>query len=117
MALSLQAIRSTDALGYVAAILTTVAFLPQAWLTWRKRAVEGVSTAMYSMFSVGVALWGIYGIVIHSWPVVIANALTLVQSLLILSVKLLGQTRDRPLLMTWRSARSTRDSSCARVAH
>ena len=99
MTLSLAAIKNTDALGYVAACLTTLAFLPQAWLTWRKRAVEGVSTARYSMFSVGVALWGIYGIAISSWPVVIANGLTLVQALLILSVKLrLGAEPTAPAL-------------------
>jgi len=93
MKLALDSFRHTEVLGYVAALLTTAAFLPQAWLTWRTRSTEGVSTAMYSMFSIGVALWGIYGIAIHSWPVIIANALTLAQALMILSLKLRATTR------------------------
>ena len=85
---TLLAISRTDCLGYLAAVLTTLAFAPQAWLTWKTRATDGVSTPMYLMFSSGVLLWGIYGLMIHSWPVVIANVLTLVQALFILSLKL-----------------------------
>jgi MtN3 and saliva related transmembrane protein len=97
MTLSLDLIRHTELLGYVAAALTTVAFLPQAWLSWRTRAVEGVSTTMYLLFSIGVALWGVYGLAIRSWPVVIANALTLLQAVLILSIKLrAGSRSDAP---------------------
>jgi MtN3 and saliva related transmembrane protein len=78
----------TDFLGYVAAFLTTFAFAPQAWQSWKTRATAAVSTPMYLMFSLGVLLWGIYGLLIHSWPVVIANALTLVQALFILAINL-----------------------------
>ena len=77
-----------DALGYVAATLTTVSFVPQAWLTLRTRNVSGISLGMYSVFTVGVALWLAYGVVIGEWPIVIANALTLALAATILGMKI-----------------------------
>ena len=67
----------TDWLGYVAAFLTTASFVPQAWLTFKTRDVRGISLGMYSTFTLGVALWLLYGVLIQAWPVVIANAITL----------------------------------------
>jgi MtN3 and saliva related transmembrane protein len=63
--------------GYLAATLTTASFVPQAWLTFRTRDVSGISLGMYSAFTLGVALWLVYGVLIGAWPVVIANAITL----------------------------------------
>ena len=54
----------TDAIGYRAATLTTAAFIPQAWLTWKTQRVDGVSLGMYSIFTPGVALWLVYSLVI-----------------------------------------------------
>ncbi len=79
---------STELIGYAAAILTTTAFIPQAWLTWRSRRVEGVSLGMYSIFTLGVAMWLAYGLLIGAWPVVAANAMTLLLALFILSMKI-----------------------------
>lgn len=67
----------TDWLGYVAAFLTTASFVPQAWLTFKTRDVRGISLGMYSTFTLGVALWLVYGMLIQAWPVVMANAITL----------------------------------------
>jgi MtN3 and saliva related transmembrane protein len=78
----------TDAIGYLAATLTTAAFVPQAWLTWKTRRADGVSLGMYSIFTAGVALWLIYGISIDAWPIVVANAITLVLATFILLMKL-----------------------------
>jgi MtN3 and saliva related transmembrane protein len=78
----------TEAIGYLAAALTTAAFVPQAWLTWRTRRAEGVSLGMYSIFTIGVALWLVYGVAISAWPIVIANAITLALALFILAMKL-----------------------------
>lgn len=78
----------TDAIGYLAATLTTAAFIPQAWLTWKTKRADGVSLGMYSIFTLGVALWLIYGLVIGAWPIVIANAITLALALFILVMKL-----------------------------
>lgn len=77
-----------DAIGYAAAALTTAAFVPQAWLTWRTRRAEGVSLGMYAIFTLGVALWLVYGLVIGAWPIVVANAITLALALFILLMKL-----------------------------
>ena len=79
---------ATDLIGYLAAGLTTASFIPQAWLTFRTRDVSGVSLGMYSVFTVGVALWLAYGLLLGAWPIVIANAITLVLALAILVMKL-----------------------------
>jgi len=79
---------SADALGFIAATLTTAAFIPQAWLTWKTRRADGVSLGMYVVFTTGVALWLAYGVLINAWPVVVANAVTLLLALFILAMKL-----------------------------
>ena len=78
----------SDAIGYAAAILTTCSFVPQAWLTLRTRDVSGISLGMYSVVTLGVALWLAYGWLIGAWPVVIANAITLALASFILVMKL-----------------------------
>lgn len=78
----------SDAIGYVAAFLTTASFVPQAWLTLRTRDVSGISLGMYSVFTTGVALWLLYGWLTGAWPVVLANAVTLALASFILVMKL-----------------------------
>lgn len=78
----------TDAIGYLAATLTTVAFIPQAWLTWKTRRADGISRSMYMVFLLGVALWLVYGLAIGAWPIVVANASTLALARFILEMKL-----------------------------
>ena len=75
-------------IGYVAAFLTTCSFVPQAWLTFRTRDVRGISLGMYSAFTVGVALWLLYGVLLAAWPIVLANAITLALASAILAMKL-----------------------------
>ena len=77
-----------DSIGTVAATLTTASFFPQAWHTFKTRDVSGISVGMYSMFTLGVGLWLIYGIVIESWPLIVTNALTFLFALSILLMKL-----------------------------
>lgn len=77
-----------DVIGFGAAFLTTASFVPQAWLTFRTRDVSGISLGMYSVFTVGVALWLLYGLSLGAWPVVVANAITLALALAILVMKL-----------------------------
>ena len=78
----------TEWIGFAAASLTTASFIPQAWLTFRTRDVRGISLSMYSVFTLGVALWLAYGLLLQAWPVVVANAITLVLALSILVMKL-----------------------------
>ncbi len=77
-----------DLIGYIAASLTTLSFLPQALHTFRTRDVSGISLGMYSMFTVGVALWLVYGVLLWAWPLMVANAVTLALALAILLMKL-----------------------------
>ena len=62
-----------DWVGSVAAILTTASFVPQAWHTFRTHDVSGISLSMYSLFTAGVALWLVYGILMEAWPIIIAT--------------------------------------------
>ena len=77
-----------ELIGYCAAFLTTLSFVPQAWLTYRTRDVRGISLGMYSAFTLGVALWLLYGVLMGAWPIVLANAVTLALASVILGMKL-----------------------------
>lgn len=77
-----------DLIGYLAASLTTLSFLPQALHTFRTRDVSGISLGMYGLFNTGVALWLVYGLLLGAWPIVVANAITLGLALAILVMKL-----------------------------
>lgn len=77
-----------DLIGYLAACLTTLSFLPQALHTFRTRDVRGISLGMYALFTGGVALWLVYGLLLGAWPIVLANAVTLALALAILVMKL-----------------------------
>jgi MtN3 and saliva related transmembrane protein len=76
-----------EPLGYLAALLTTCSFVPQAWLTLRTKDVSGISMGMYGAFTLGVALWLLYGLAIGAWPVIVANAVTLALAATILVAK------------------------------
>jgi MtN3 and saliva related transmembrane protein len=77
-----------EIIGYCAAFLTTIAFLPQAIRSWRTKDLSGISLGMYSLFTAGVGLWLIYGLIIEKWPLIMANALTFALALSILLLKL-----------------------------
>mgnify|MGYP000539460900 CR=1 FL=1 len=78
----------SEFLGYPAAFLTTIAFVPQAWKSWRTRDLSGISLPMYVLFTLGVALWLAYGLAIGSVPVIAANGITLFLSAAVLWLKL-----------------------------
>ncbi|MDE2195743.1 MAG: SemiSWEET transporter [Gammaproteobacteria bacterium] len=80
---------STERLiGLAAAALTTVSFAPQVWRSWRSRDTRSTSLPMYAVFTVGVGLWLIYGLMLHDLPITLANAITLVLALAVLVLKL-----------------------------
>jgi MtN3 and saliva related transmembrane protein len=83
-----------EILGTLAALLTTGSFLPQALHTLRTRDVSGISLAMYSAFTAGVALWIAYGVALGEWPIIVANAITLALAATILATKIVVE-RDR----------------------
>jgi MtN3 and saliva related transmembrane protein len=86
---------NTDHLGFVAAACTTGAFIPQVLMVWRERGAPGISVGMYAMFIVGVALWLAYGVALDSWPVAIANGITLVLATSVLGMKLFFERTPR----------------------
>lgn len=77
-----------ELIGYPAAILTTAAFVPQAWKSWRTRDLSGISLPMYLLFTLGVACWLFYGLAIGSLPVIVANGITLCLASAVLWLKL-----------------------------
>ena len=80
--------QASDILGYIAAALTTLAFVPQAWKTFRSHDVRGISLRMYSVFTAGVAAWLAYGVVNGDWPIILANGVTLALACAVLVMKL-----------------------------
>lgn len=79
---------SIDILGLVAGTCTTIAFIPQVRQVWRTRSARDISVGMYSIFIVGVALWLVYGLVVHAMPVVLSNCITLGLAGAVLAMKL-----------------------------
>jgi MtN3 and saliva related transmembrane protein len=83
-----------EELGFVAAFLTTAAFVPQLVRVWRMRSAKDVSLGTFSMFSAGVLLWLVYGFYTGSKPVIASNLVTLVLSVGILMLKLRYGARE-----------------------
>jgi MtN3 and saliva related transmembrane protein len=79
---------SSDLTGFAAATFTTVAFVPQVWRSYRTRDVSGISLGMYALFSAGVALWIVYGLLIGSWPLLVANCATFALASCVLAMKI-----------------------------
>lgn len=79
---------TTDWIGSSAAILTTTAFIPQAVKVWHTRHTADISLGMYTLFTLGVALWLIYGALLDSWPIIIANCVTLLLAGAVLVMKI-----------------------------
>ncbi|MFM2408336.1 MAG: hypothetical protein RL358_1078 [Pseudomonadota bacterium] len=78
----------SDSIGSVAASLTTFSFVPQVWQVWKSKHAKDISLGMYSLFTLGVALWLVYGILLMSWPIIIANSITVVLAGAVLVMKL-----------------------------
>ena len=76
------------AIGLAAAFCTTIAFLPQVIQTWRTRSTKDISLAMFLVFTTGIFLWLIYGLILRDLPLIAANGVTFVLSATILFFKL-----------------------------
>lgn len=76
------------ALGYVAGFFTTLAFLPQVLKAWRTRSTEDLSWSMLILFSSGVGLWVVYGLMLAEPPIVLFNAITLALTLVLAGIKM-----------------------------
>jgi MtN3 and saliva related transmembrane protein len=89
----------TDVIGYCAATLTTLSFLPQVIQALRTKDLRSISLSMYIAFCAGITLWLVYGLMLHAWPIVIANIFTLALSGMVLTLKI------KQILLNKRSAR------------
>ena len=77
-----------DLFGFSAALLTTIAFLPQLYKTWKTKSADDVSLIMLILFITGLLFWIIYGLKIHSIPILVANVVTFIFNFSILILKL-----------------------------
>ena len=83
-----------EIIGFVAALLTTSAFVPQVIKVWKSKYSNGVSVSMYLILLLGVFLWGVYGYLIGSMSIMIANTVTGLLQLMILILILMNKNKD-----------------------
>lgn len=74
--------------GYLAAFFTTISFIPQVVKVIKDKQTRNISLQMYLIFTLGILMWLIYGILLVSLPIILANTFTLVFAIIILSYKL-----------------------------
>lgn len=86
---------SPEMIGYFAAALTTSSFLPQAIMTIKTRQTDSLSLGMYSLFTLGVLLWLIYGLYKKDTAIIAANAVTLILAATILFFKICNTVRKK----------------------
>ena len=79
---------NVDLVGTVAGALTTMAFVPQVWRIWKTRSARDLSLSMYLIFTTGVALWFLYGLLLGALPIVASNGITLLLAGTVLAMKL-----------------------------
>ena len=77
-----------DLFGFLAALLTTIAFLPQLYKTWKTKSADDVSLVMLILFITGLIFWIIYGVKINSIPILVANIITFIFNFSILILKI-----------------------------
>ena len=78
-----------DLFGFLAALLTTIAFLPQLYKTWQTKSADDVSLVMLILFIAGLLCWIVYGLKINSIPILLANIITFIFNFSILVLKIL----------------------------
>lgn len=82
-------------IGYLAAILTTFSFLPQAIKTIKTKCTKGISIVMYSMFTIGVFFWLVYGILIKDYVIIFAESITFLFAFIILFITFIGFYKEK----------------------
>ena len=86
---------AVSAVGYMAALLTTLSFFPQALKILRSGDTSAISLRMYGLFTVGIALWAVYGFCVRDGPMIVANLVTLVPAGIVLERKLQAVRANR----------------------
>lgn len=75
-------------IGIIAGTLTTISFIPQVIHTYKTRSAKDVSLVMFTIFSIGILFWIVYGFFTHSIPIIIANLITFTLSIIMIIFKL-----------------------------
>ena len=78
---------NVDLIGALASTLTTLAFVPQVWRIWKTRSARDLSLPMYLIFTTGVVLWFLYGLLLGAVPIIVGNAVTLLLAGAVLAMK------------------------------
>ncbi len=81
-------IDTVEIIGLIAAVLTTAAFLPQVYKTWKTKDVSSLSLPMFLMFFVGVLLWLVYGLLKESLSIILANSITIISAFFLIFFKI-----------------------------
>ena len=79
---------NVDLIGSLASTLTTIAFVPQVWRIWKTRSARDLSLTMYLIFTSGVVLWLIYGLMLGAMPIIVGNVVTLLLAGTVVAMKL-----------------------------
>jgi MtN3 and saliva related transmembrane protein len=79
---------NVDLIGSAASALTTMAFIPQVWRVWKTRSARDLSLPMYLIFTSGVVLWLLYGLLLGAMPIIVGNVITLFLAGTVLAMKL-----------------------------
>lgn len=82
-------------IGISAACMTTISFVPQVYAILKSKNTSGISVTMYSIFTFGVFLWVIYGFIIEDMPVFVANLITLILTLSVLTLTITSRIRQK----------------------
>ncbi|KJJ85871.1 conserved hypothetical protein, membrane [Candidatus Omnitrophus magneticus] len=83
-----------ELIGMLGAICTTFCFLPQIIKILQTKHARDISLIMYIILTIGVFLWLIYGILIHKWPIILANAVTFIFCAIIVTVKITWENKN-----------------------
>jgi MtN3 and saliva related transmembrane protein len=88
---------SSALVGTIAGILTTGSFLPQVWHSFRSRSCRDLSYGMLCVMLSGTALWTVYGIMLHRWPIILPNAITcfLISALILMKTTYHPRVREK----------------------
>ncbi len=80
---------NVEIVGTIGAVLTTSSFVPQVYKTFKTKSIDGISLSMYTVFLLGVIFWLIYGILIHSFSIILANTLTIILITMIILMRII----------------------------
>ncbi len=90
----MNSISQIDLLGLVAGTLTTLAFVPQLIKVWTSKSANDISYVMFILFIIGIILWEIYGLEIHSLPIILFNIITFILGASILILKYIFESKN-----------------------